>query len=68
MIKSIAKREVGGTQYDAETYYTDIEEINGLKFCKHFTTKIEGQVYQEVKYDKIELNIPVDEKIFLKPK
>ncbi len=68
LIKSIAKREVGGTQYDAETYYTDIEEINGLKFCKHFTTKIEGQVYQEVKYDKIELNIPVDEKIFLKPK
>ena len=68
LVKSIAKREISGVEYDATTYYTDIAEINGLKFCKHFTTKIEEQLYQEVKYEKIELNVPVDEKIFLKPK
>lgn len=68
LVKSIAKRELSGAEYDAVTYYTDIAEINGLKFCKHFTTKIDGAVYQEVKYEKIELNVPVDEKIFLKPR
>lgn len=68
LVKSIAKREISGVEYDAATYYTDITEINGLKFCRHFTTKIEEQLYQEVKYEKIELNVPVDEKIFLKPK
>lgn len=68
LVKSITKRELSGAEYDAATYYTDIAEINGLKFCRHFTTKIDGAVYQEVKYEKIELNVPVDEKIFLKPK
>ena len=68
LIKSIAKREIAGNEYDAETFYTDIKEINGLKFCMHFTQKIEGKILQEVKYQKIELNIPVDEKIFKMPK
>ena len=68
LVKSIAKRELSGAEYDAATFYTDIAEINGLKFCKHFTTKIDGAVFQKVKYEKIELNVPVDEKIFLKPK
>lgn len=68
LIKSIAKREIAGSEYDAETFYTNIKEINGLKFCMHFTQKIEGKILQEVNYQKIELNIPVDEKIFKMPK
>jgi hypothetical protein len=68
LVKSIAKRNVAGNEYDAETFYTDIKEINGLKFCMHFTTKIEGQIFQDVKYEKIELNVPVDDKIFIMPK
>lgn len=67
LVKSIAKRDIAGKAYDAETYYTDIKEIDGLKFCMHFTTKIEGTVFQDVKYTSIELNIPVDEAIFVKP-
>ena len=68
LVKSIAKRNIAGNDYDAETFYTDIKEINGLKFCMHFTTKIQGQVFQDVKYEKIELNVPVDDKIFTMPK
>lgn len=68
LIKSITKREIAGSEYDAETFYTDIKEINGLKFCMHFTQKIEGKILQEVTYQKIDLNTPVDEKIFKLPK
>lgn len=68
LIKSIAKKNIRGEEYDAETFYSDIKDINGLKFCMNFSTKIEGQVYQQVKYEKIELNVPVDETIFAKPK
>jgi hypothetical protein len=67
LVKSIAKRDIAGSEYDAETYYTEIKEINGVKFLMHFTQKIEGQVFQDVKYQKIELNVPVDEKIFVMP-
>jgi len=67
LVKSVAKREIAGTEYDAETYYTEMKEIGGLKFCMHFTTKIMGKVFQEVKYSAVELNVPIDENIFVKP-
>lgn len=68
LVKSITKREIAGTEYDAETFYSDLKEMNGLKFCMHFTQKIDGKAFQEVTYEKIELNIGVDEKIFGMPK
>ncbi|MDZ4796372.1 MAG: hypothetical protein SGI83_19040 [Bacteroidota bacterium] len=66
LVKSITKREIAGVEYDAETFYKEIKEVNGLKFSTHFVQKVMGQVFQDVKYEKIELNIPVDEKIFEK--
>ncbi|MEI2739486.1 MAG: hypothetical protein V9F01_11955 [Chitinophagaceae bacterium] len=68
LIKSVSKREIAGNQYDAETFYSDIKEIGGIKFSMNFIQKIEGQVFQEVKYDKVELNVEVDAKIFEMPK
>lgn len=68
LVKSVSKREVAGNEYDAHTFYSDIKEINGLKFSMHFVQKIANQVLQDVKYEKIELNVPVDEKIFIMPK
>ncbi len=68
LVKSVSKREIAGNEYDAESFYTEIKEINGLKFCMHFVQKIEGRVLQEVTYEKVELNIPVDAKIFEMPK
>lgn len=66
LVKSVTKREISGAEYDAETFYTVIKEVNGLKFSTHFVQKVMGQVFQDVKYEKIELDIPVDEKIFEK--
>ncbi len=68
LVKTIAKRKVAGNEYDAETFFSEIQEINGVKFSMHFTQKIQGTVFQEVHYDKIELNVPVDERIFDRPK
>lgn len=64
LIKAISKRDIQGQEYDVESYYSDIKDVNGLKFAMHSEQKIEGQTFQEVKYEKIELNVPVDEKIF----
>jgi hypothetical protein len=67
LLKSIAKREVAGNEYDAESFYTDFRTINGLKFCYNFISKIQGRTLNEVKYTNVELNVAVDEKIFVKP-
>jgi hypothetical protein len=64
LIKGISKREIQGQEYDVESFYSDVKDVNGLKFAMHVEQKIEGQTFQEVKYEKVELNVPVDEKIF----
>jgi hypothetical protein len=68
LVKSVAKRNVAGLEVDAETFYTDFKEIDGLKFCMYYFQQIQGKTFQQVKYDKVELNVPVDEKIFVMPK
>ncbi len=68
LLKSISKREIAGNEYDAESFYSDFKTVGGLKFCFQFVQKIEGNVLQDVKYSSVELNVPVDEKIFAKPK
>jgi hypothetical protein len=31
-------------------------------------SRIEGQVFQSIKFEKVELNVPIDKKIFEMPK
>lgn len=68
LLKSVSKREIQGAEYDVETYYSDYKDYNGLKFSMTRTQKIEGQVFQEVKLTTVELNVPIDNKIFDMPK
>ena len=63
-IKSVGSRDMQGQTLDVETFYSDFKEYNGLKFVMTKTQKIDGQTFQEIKYTTIELNVPVDEKIF----
>jgi hypothetical protein len=68
LIKSVGSREIQGEEVEVETYYSDIKEIGGVKFFMSRSQKIEGQEFQAIKFDKIELNVTVDEKIFEMPK
>ena len=68
MVKSIASQEMMGQTFDMETYYSDFKDFNGLKFSMTRIKKAEGQVVQEIKLTSVELNVPVDEKIFVMPK
>lgn len=64
LIKSVGTRDMQGQDMEVETFYSDIKEIGGLKFAMSRSQKVQGQVFQEIKLEKIELNVPVDESIF----
>jgi hypothetical protein len=68
LIKSVATREMQGQDVEVETNYSDIKEFGGVKFFMSRSQKIEGQEFQNIKFDKIELNVTIDEKIFEMPK
>jgi hypothetical protein len=64
LIKSISTREIQGQEMDVETFFSDIKELNGLKFPLTRTQKIQGQTFQEIKISTIDFNVPIDEKVF----
>lgn len=62
--KSVTKRDLQGMEMDVETYFADYKDINGLKFSMSRSQKVQGQAFQELHIDKIELNVAIDENIF----
>lgn len=68
LIRTTTIREFQGQEMETETWFSDLKEIDGVKFFMSRDSKMQGQIFQTVKYDKIELNTAIDEKIFEMPK
>jgi hypothetical protein len=64
LAKTVGKRDINGTEMTVETVYNNFKEFGGIKFAMSVSQSIEGNVTQEINYGNIELNVPVDEKIF----
>jgi len=64
LIKFTGTRNVMGQDMDLETYFNDVKDFSGIKFSMSRVVKTGGQTIQEVHFDKVELDVPVDEKIF----
>jgi hypothetical protein len=64
LLKSVSKKEMGGQEFEIETFYSDIKEFGGIKFPMSSIQKADGNVVVEIHRDKIELNVPIDEKVF----
>ncbi|MGH2553414.1 MAG: LolA family protein [Chitinophagaceae bacterium] len=68
LIKSVTIRPIRGQDTDVESFYSDLKDVGGVKFFMNRDSRIDGQVFQSFKYEKVELNATVDEKIFAMPK
>jgi hypothetical protein len=67
LIKSESEREVQGQSVNIEVFYTDLKDFNGTKFFLTRTQKMNGETFQATNFTNIELNVPIDEKIFDMP-
>jgi len=64
LIKTIGIRNLMGQDMELETYYSEVKDIGNVKFSMKRSVQSGGQTVQEVHFDKIELDVPIDEKIF----
>jgi|SRR4029078_1825396 len=64
LVKTIGMRNIMGQEMELETYYSEVKDIGNVKFAMMRSVQSGGQTLQEVHFDKIELDVPVDEKIF----
>jgi hypothetical protein len=60
LIKSATNRTIQGKDMEVESWYSDLKENGGVKFFMTRSSRIDGQEFQAIKYEKIELNLPVD--------
>jgi len=63
-VKAVSTRDIMGQDTEVETYFGDVKDVEGLKFNTSLVQKISGQTFQEIHFDKLELNVPIDAKIF----
>jgi hypothetical protein len=68
LIKSSTDREVQGQTVTLESFYSDLKTINGVKIFMARDQKMNGEVFQTTKFTSVELDVPVDNKIFEMPK
>lgn len=64
VIKFVGSRSVMGQDMELETYFTDVKDVGNLKFSMSRKVNAGGQTIQEVHFDKVELDVAVDDKIF----
>jgi hypothetical protein len=68
LIKSETERDIMGQTANVESWYSNLKEFNGIKIFMIRVQKIEGQEFQTIKFDNVELNVTLDERIFDMPK
>jgi hypothetical protein len=64
--KTFVKKDAAGTDTGLETYFYDFKDFGNIRFPLLWKQKMNGVPFQEVHFDKLELNAKIDEKIFHK--
>ena len=64
LIKSVTPRVMQDQSVEVETFYSDLKEFGGVKFAMKRIQKIMGQMFMELKLDKVELGVTIDPSIF----
>ena len=64
LVKTIGMRSLMGQEMELETLYSDARDVGNIKFSMTRSVHSAGQTLQEVHFDKVDLDVPIDEKIF----
>ncbi|HSL86102.1 MAG TPA: hypothetical protein VK861_04140 [Bacteroidales bacterium] len=64
LVKSSATVEQMGTKMNVETFMTDYSSYDGIFMPKKTTTTANGMEAAVITYDKIELNLPLEDSVF----
>jgi hypothetical protein len=66
-IKTSSKVKVQGNEAEAETYYSNYMQVEGIAIAGKTETKMGGQVVNTIITEKVEFNLALDSTLFNKP-
>lgn len=67
MIKSTTKVKVMGNETEADTYYSNYMQVEGLAVPGKIESKMNGQVMMTMVIEKVEINTDLNDSLFEKP-
>lgn len=66
-LKVNLKRKTPGGEVDADQYVGNYKQVNGLMMAFSIETKISGQTVNQIAFDKVEMDVPIDDSVFKMP-
>jgi outer membrane lipoprotein-sorting protein len=67
MLRSNTKIKIMGNETEADTYYSNYMQVEGLAVPAKIETKMNGQLAMTIVVDKVELNVELNDSLFEKP-
>ncbi len=67
MLKMNLKRKTPGGEMEADQFVGNYKKVNGIMTAFSIETKIAGQTVSQIVFDKVEMDVPVDDSVFKMP-
>ncbi|HSB08882.1 MAG TPA: outer membrane lipoprotein-sorting protein [Blastocatellia bacterium] len=66
-LKVSLKRKTPGGEIEADQYVGNYKPVNGMMFAFSVETKVGGQTQSQIVFDKVEIDVPIDDSVFKMP-
>ena len=67
ILKESSKTKFQDKEIESETYYSNYKTINGVTLATTTEQKSGGQLQEQISMDKVEIDVPMDETLFVLP-
>jgi len=66
-LKVSLKRKTPGGEIEADQFVGNYKKVNGLMLAFSIETKINGQTANQIAFDKVEMDVPIEDSVFKMP-
>lgn len=67
-LKTSSRRKEQGKEFIEDEYYSDYKPVSGVMLAHAIETRVDGQPEDQITFDKVEVNVAIDDAIFKMPK
>jgi len=66
-LKMISNAKIQGNDVESECYFSNYADFHGALMAKTMTNKYKGQTVSQIEIEKVDINLPVSDSLFMKP-
>ena len=66
-LKTTSKRQTPGGEVELDNYMSNYKPVNGVLIAHSIENKVKGQTVSQITFDKVEMDVPIDDSIFKMP-